>query len=766
MNVLRGAVLGFVLVARDRRVWPRYALLVVATTLSGVVLLIASAVPGAAQDRLAVESARAGQAQPPSAAGDSPGLLVRPVEDRFRGLRIARHDVAATSEAAPVPPGAAALPAPGEVVLSPQMRAARVESPELRDRYPGRVVGEIGAPGLAYADELVAYVGRAPEQLAGNANPIRDFALRDGQFVPLPSGLLTLAVAGSLAVLGPFVLLVAAATRFTSRVRARRLAALDLVGAPAGARTGALVGEAGALAVVGAVGALLLAQPAGALASLLLPPDLRVPVGSMAPDALSAVVVAVSMVGVAVLCAVQDDVEQRSAVVSTLRRAARPARRRVPRATLAGLLVLFTAVPLRPAVLGAGGDTGPLFVLLPAGLVLVLGGLPRTVSSLSDAVAGRLARRGGASRLLGGSRLSWQRAGGQSTAALTSVLLAAAGFLLGVTPAFSDARVQSAGPAVAGLSRDVVIGTAEDAANLGPAGAAAGATTVDTVPARTEDGASVFVLVTDCGTLGLALVAPVADYCEPGLTRLLSRDGVALPSGVTEGRLTLVDQEGTDAGLLPPMGNEASPPAFPTELGFVSALAMVSSSDVPPEVLRQVSVRTAIALPLEGQDVEAARTRLAEVGVTAARTAQEVEDDAVREIAVYRHLLLVATALAVTTVLFSAATATIASAQERRREASGLHALGAPRHVAGTAFMVEAAVPLLAAVAAGLCGGLFLGTYYLLYFPDLVIAGPLGGYDLLGFALLAGTSAGAVAAIAVLSVLLASRPVPWGRDNH
>ncbi len=67
--------------------------------------------------------------------------------DQFAGQEIDRVDVAPTGPKAPVPPGIAHLPGPGEYYASPALTTLLRTEPanELRDRYPARQVGTIGA---------------------------------------------------------------------------------------------------------------------------------------------------------------------------------------------------------------------------------------------------------------------------------------------------------------------------------------------------------------------------------------------------------------------------------------------------------------------------------------------------------------------------------------------------------------------------------------------------------------------------------------------
>ena len=90
--------------------------------------------------------------------------MVAPREDYFDGQIIGRVDVAATGPTSPVPPGIPHCPGPGEFYASPALAALLRSTPadQLGDRYPGRLIGTIGAAALPSPDSLLIIVGRTP----------------------------------------------------------------------------------------------------------------------------------------------------------------------------------------------------------------------------------------------------------------------------------------------------------------------------------------------------------------------------------------------------------------------------------------------------------------------------------------------------------------------------------------------------------------------------------------------------------------------------
>jgi len=140
------------------------------------------------------------------------------------------------SPRAPVPPGLAAWPEPGEAVLSPGLvEAGSAEG--IASRY-GRVVGEIGSDGLASPTELLAYVRPRPGTVVPaamtpavrfGAGSVTGFIGESADVEPLWKFLLAIAL-----LLGPpTVLLVVVATRAGQLERQRQALVLEMVGAGA-----------------------------------------------------------------------------------------------------------------------------------------------------------------------------------------------------------------------------------------------------------------------------------------------------------------------------------------------------------------------------------------------------------------------------------------------------------------------------------------------------------------------------------------------------
>ena len=321
------------------------------------------------------------QASPPISASDRLWWLSS--TDQFSNQAIDRVDVAATGPSAPVPPGLFHLPGPGEYYASPALTALLNSEPanELRDRYPGRQVGTIGAAALPSPNSLIIVVGHTVSQLsqvpgavevgAIQRTPANCYACQNA----VGSGpvLQFILAGGAVALLLPVLILIATASRLSAARREERFAAMRLVGA-----------TPGQIAVISAVEAVV-AAVAGVAAGFALffsfrPLLYHVPFtgAPLAEGDLSLhwIDVVLAVIGVPVAAVVSARLALRRVQISPLgvnrRASSRPPRivRIIP--LLAGIAVLayFDAVGKPGAIGGQLLELLVGFVLLVVGLVL------------------------------------------------------------------------------------------------------------------------------------------------------------------------------------------------------------------------------------------------------------------------------------------------------------------------------------------------------------------------------------------------------------
>ena len=340
----------------------------------GVVLLLLCLTGQSAEQGRAERSGwQSADTDTPATAPD-PALFLT-VTDYHEGTAMIRGYVAALGPRPPVPPGLERLPGPGEVAVSPAMRRLLASTPddELDDRYPGRVTATIGDEGLAHPDQLVALIGRTPDQLgevtSGSLYTVRGFGSLPSGYA-FYQGIRVLLLMGAVLLLVPVVIFIVMTTRVAAAHRERRLAAIRLVGATRlqaavvaavetglGAVAGTALGWAGYEAGRRILAATLTFQGARFFLD-----DVVV-----APWLLALVLVGVPVL--AMLTTVVALSRVQAGPLATSRHGRRPppsARRALPLA--AGIGGLLAAAPLRRVVDAETGETldnlAPLFLIL------------------------------------------------------------------------------------------------------------------------------------------------------------------------------------------------------------------------------------------------------------------------------------------------------------------------------------------------------------------------------------------------------------------
>ncbi|MFT7836232.1 ABC transporter permease [Saccharothrix sp. BKS2] len=212
-------------VGGSRTSWARLALTATGVGLGVTVLLLAASI-GPARE---AKSERVRAAAVTSAEDRAATLKVRRVTVPWQGRVINGVELAATAPDAPAPPGVGRVPGPGELVVSPELFELMRTDDTVRARFPESVIGVIADAGLPRPKSLLFYAGLPPAHVES-----ADGATGFGSDLPgttlLPAYRL-LMVAAISALLVPLGIFVVVATRLGATGRARRLAAIRLVGA-------------------------------------------------------------------------------------------------------------------------------------------------------------------------------------------------------------------------------------------------------------------------------------------------------------------------------------------------------------------------------------------------------------------------------------------------------------------------------------------------------------------------------------------------------
>ncbi|MGW9309098.1 FtsX-like permease family protein [Saccharomonospora azurea] len=697
---------------RDRRTRTSAILMGVGVAVATGLMLVLVSLPGAAQARVD----RAAWQEPSAAdfvgeAGGTP--MSMSVSEDVHGdhtitrVDVAAHDASEISEIA-LPPGIDRFPGPGEVLMSPALRELSADLPAsvLADRYPGEVVGTLGADALTHPDQLAVLVGHTEAEMGSMAMQVFGFGQPGDAWDPT---LDLLAGVGVVVLLVPSLVLVASAARLTASRREQRLAALRLAGATPRQVVGMVAGE-NAIAAAG-----------GALLGLALTPLARwaashVPWGGgtwQASDFATSPLLTLAVVVTIPLLVLAAAVVGLWRVVRSPLGAARSERPRRPH------WVRLLALPL----------SGLVFFLVlrnlsdAVGIVLLLGALALIIASsmligpfVTAAVGALFARSWRRpSMLLAGRRLRHDPKGAYRASAGVVLAVFTGSMALTVLPSI-ETLAGSSSP-----FRDSVLYVNADADATAVAERADAALARYGIEERAEriataelqvDGRGEQAFVVECETAGRLLRVDLGDACaNPGVAvtgppELV--EGAAVASGpepaidLPEG--TPVHEVGSETGriALPPLIDPAVlPEGVEPEPSIVAVPVTAENADV---------VRTALAGAANGLPVESVPTRLA---------SQQAELDDLRRVTV---IGLVAAALLSGC---SAAITTAGSVMDRRRSFGALMAAGTPVRVLGRALRAEAAAPaLVATVGAGATGVVVGGGLAWLFTASMPVVTP------------------------------------------
>ncbi|MFI6691594.1 FtsX-like permease family protein [Streptomyces sp. NPDC050433] len=245
-----------------REGWTRTALTALGVGLGVALLLAAASVP----QLLDVRQSRTEARDTPNATSQAVGkgitdttFLWAEASTEYRGDPVTGRLLRPEGAEAPPPPGVAAIPGAGEMVVSPALRdlLASSEGALLAERLDDRIVGTIGDAGLVDPGELRFYAGSSTLTVDGVGIRSPGYGL-DESPAPFDPLLVVLVILMCVVLLVPVGIFIATAVRFGGDRRDRRLAALRLVGADARTVRRIAAGEALGGTVAGlAVGAAL-----------------------------------------------------------------------------------------------------------------------------------------------------------------------------------------------------------------------------------------------------------------------------------------------------------------------------------------------------------------------------------------------------------------------------------------------------------------------------------------------------------------------------
>jgi hypothetical protein len=428
-------------VSGGREGWARTVLTAVGVGLGVTLLLAAASVPHMIGAREARTDARENYGFSEEVVESDRSALYLTTDTRYHGESVRGRLMQPDGDAPPVPPGLSELPDPGEMVVSPALREllGSAEGELLRERLPYEITGTIGEQGLAGPGELAYYAGSDTLATTG-AYRIERFD-RVSPPEPLHPVLLLLIIVVCVVLLLPVAAFIAAAVRFGSEGRDRRLAALRLVGTDARATRRIAAGEAAAAALFGlVVGAAVFLGLRPAMSGLRMQ-ELSVFTSDVRPEPLLAVLIALAVPCCAVVVAL---LALRGVVIEPLGvvRRTEPRRRRLWWRLIPPAVGILLLVPMFGGLSPRGGDLQ--ITMIAGGIVLVLLGVTALLPWLVE----------GAVRRMHGGRLPFQLAirrlqldSGTAARAVSGITVAVAGSiaLAGLFGAVAEKETQRTG---------------------------------------------------------------------------------------------------------------------------------------------------------------------------------------------------------------------------------------------------------------------------------------------------------------------------------
>ncbi|MEU8397150.1 FtsX-like permease family protein [Nonomuraea sp. NPDC048892] len=627
------------------------------------------------------------------------GALWNYREDYYAGQSIKRLDAAALGPRAPVVPGLARMPAPGQYYASPALARllASVPPEQLGDRFPGTLGGTVGRAALSGPDELTVVVGRKPLEVAALAGTRQVDTVETGTGYDDFGDIYRFGFAvAAIGLFVPLLVLVGAATRLSAARREARFAAIRLVGATS--RQISVIA-----AVDAAIGAFLGALLGVALFPLVRPAvaDVRITgarffldLVAPAPWQYAAVLVCVPLLaGCSALWSLR---RVRVSPLGTVKKAApRPPRvwRVIP--LLAGL-GLFAG----PVFRGEGhkldeGVAGAALALVMVGLVLA--------GPWLTMLAARLAARvtGGAATLLASQRLAADPRGAfRSVSGLVlAVFLGTA--ISGIVPAVVSGQQAVAGGALTGVLR----------APLGLGG----------LPPR--EGAELLDRLRSYPGVG---VLPVYALAEPAENHVISPDGPPPTTAVECAELARIPVLGTcPAGARAVMGNFERVMGLDNPLTVDRILPLSGPSSRPVSTTTGLSL-AAVLVRLDATNsadessagagagrteadgaatLERVRTLLARYGADAPMTFAEVAQTRATLFTQVENIALGMVALTLLTGGCSLVVAVGGGLMERRQPFTLLRLAGTPARTLASVVLLESALPLVLAAAVAAAAG-------------------------------------------------------------
>ncbi len=668
--------------------------------------------------------------QPTPPGSPASGLWWEPSTDLFGSQPIDRIDVAAAGPGAPVPPGLSHLPGPGQYFASPELVSLLRAQPadELRDRYPGRLVGIIGSAGLPSPNSLIIVVGHSVDQLSQQPAAIeigaihRNLANCYGCQSAVGSGpvLEFILVGAVVALVLPILILIATASRLSAVRREERFASMRLVGATPRQISTISAVEAVIAALAGVVVGFGLFFAVRPLLYHVPFTGTRMAQGDLS---LHAVDIIVAVVGVPVAAVISSRLALRRVQISPLGVTRRVGKRPPGIARIVPLLAGIAFLAYFDAA-GKPGAVGSQLLELLVGFALLIVGLVLAGPWFTTAGSRIMARRATRPTTLIAGRhlLDNPKAAFRFVSGLVIALFVASAAIGALS---SVAQVTGEGSANASLSTlvDPLCGFTNLDCPAAPV-------TASVPPSALHE------LRSTPGVRGVAIVHEAPDQNQQGRSfGLVACDELAQTPAIGRcGPRTSVASVGYFLSKILGHTANASTTTWPswnlsaTQLASLPVSAVVVATNGSSDVIEQVQTELERDFPLQGTPVT-----VEALDPSTARLLTMIQ--AMTDVIIVASLIIAACSLAVNVA---------AGLTERRRPFSLLRLAGAPRRLLHRVVMLESALPLLLVATVAIVVGLLAAALYLHSQVGLAFSLP-------GFTYWATVIAGLGAAMAIIA---------------
>ncbi|MFE8939581.1 FtsX-like permease family protein [Streptomyces sp. NPDC007872] len=683
--------------------------------------------------------------------GNNKNAVYQEFLDPYGSQRLRRIFIGRTGTGhVPAPPGVKEIPHAGEAVISPKLAEILKNNPRAAGLVPGRVIGTIAPVGLGGPDELYAYIGVPPTEL-NEARPLGYFGSTYTEHELIdPSTIDILRFTLGCIVLLPLVIFLSVCARLSGESRARRLAALRLVGLSTKDTLRVNAGESVAAVFLGAVLGLLGYLGVNEVMARIGLPGLRWYPEDGRPEVITLIA---CLLGCPALAALVSRVGAQQAALSPIS-VRRTGERKPPKKY--GTVLLIPGLGITGgycvlSVMGKDPSGGPASAMLVPGAVLLTGaGLALGLAPITAWLSQRLAKRSESLALTLAMRRTEVEPGSALRVATGLVLLVfGASLTQGVLIELDQvsrrtAPVQEYSLPLAELS------TQQHSQAINLSGVKAHVLSADSWQGSSEeDRPRVSGVVATCTQL--AAFSKSIRGCVDGKVMLLRDPDYFFDEDAQPGsNFPFLLSDGRKMNVAVPQATITAQFYDPSKVNGPSLL-------IPPSMIpRGTHIENASLVLVSSSDPTTIRSVLDGIGAIAPTVSVEpvgIVIDSLAQLTVIRSLLVVGMVLGLVIGVAAFVVSVADRAMERRGQVTALALLGARAGTLRVVQVVQVVLPLVVGLGAAIVAGWLAESSY------LITGGGAVHWDWEGLPLLFLCALGVVLAAALASVPMVRRHI-------